>query len=99
MARDRAKGGWPAGLGGARAVAAGADLRIWVMDASAEPVPPDDAAPTLAVINKIDLPPAWDVSRMGSAVPVSALTGAGIDALCQAISLRLVPSPPPPGAA
>jgi tRNA modification GTPase len=87
------------GIEQARAYAAGADLRVWVMDASAEPVLPDGAAATLVVVNKIDLPPAWDVAGVGGAVHVSARTGAGIAALCAAISRRLVPEPPPPGAA
>ncbi len=104
------------GIRRARATAAEADLCLWILDGSAPPVwPSDPLAAVLYVINKIDLPPAWDfacqpaaparVALAGAAgwqsnaVPVSALTGAGLAELCAAIIARLVPDPPPAGAA
>jgi tRNA modification GTPase len=51
------------------------------------------------VINKCDLPAAWDQGQAAGAVRVSALTGEGIAELCQALARWLVPDPPPPGAA
>jgi tRNA modification GTPase len=52
---------------------------------------------TLLVINKADLPAAWPLSAMGSAVQVSAQTGAGLPELCRRIAAALVPEAPPPG--
>jgi tRNA modification GTPase len=49
------------------------------------------------LINKVDLPPAWDWARVPAATRVSALTKEGLDALCELISHRLVPRPPEPG--
>ena len=51
----------------------------------------------LLVANKSDLPRAW-VPRPAM-MAVSAATSAGVDELCQEIAKRLVPHPPPPGAA
>ena len=47
----------------------------------------------------MDLEPAWDLKQAAGASAVSAQTGQGVAELCQAISTRLVPDPPPPGAA
>ena len=58
--------------------------------------------PTITVLNKIDrlgLPERTAVERSRSAIAVSASTGAGLPALIAAIGTKLVPSPPPPGAA
>jgi tRNA modification GTPase len=88
------------GIQQARTAAASADLCLWVLDAGAEPVWPTEAPPhTLLVINKVDLPAAWDLSRAAGAIHVSARTGAGIPELCAAIAGRLVPEAPPAGAA
>jgi tRNA modification GTPase len=88
------------GVERARAAAASADLCLWVLDVGAEPVWPDVARErVLLVVNKVDLPPAWDVSQAAEAVRVSARTGAGIPELCEAIARRLVPEAPAPGAA
>lgn len=78
-----------------------ADLVVLVFDASRSPGPADAALAArypaaLIVENKADLPRAERSSR---GLLVSALTGQGIDALIAAISARLVPEPPPPGAA
>jgi tRNA modification GTPase len=88
------------GVGMARAAASAADLCLWVVDASVPPVWPDTAVSSSRIIvNKIDLPPVWDLAAATGAVRVSALTGSGIAGLCQALSVWLVPEPPPAGAA
>lgn len=85
------------GIERARTAAATADLCLWVLDASAEPLWPDVSPQgVLLLVNKTDLPPAWDLSRAAGAVHVSARTGAGIPELCDAIARRLVPDPPGP---
>ncbi len=87
------------GMRRARAAAEAADLCLWVVDASAEPVWPAFARDNvLVVINKTDLPAAWAAAVPG-AVRVSARTGEGVTDLCQSIARALVPCPPPPGAA
>src|SRR5262249_24412086 len=86
------------GIERARAAAAGADLCLWVLDASAAWVGPERDTPRCGV-NKIARPAAWDLSQAASAVRVSARTGAGLPELCQALSRWLVPNPPPTGAA
>jgi tRNA modification GTPase len=89
-----------AGIQCARESARAADLCLWVLDASTEPVWPDtDAGAVRLVVNKTDLPPAWDLHRAEGAVRVSAQTGDGLSELCAAVSLWLVPDVPPAGAA
>jgi len=84
---------------------AGADLIVWVMDASAEaPVEPpaEIAAERLLVVwNKSDLFAATERSRQGDGsfqspriTSVSALTRIGIPELIAAIVARLVPAAP-----
>jgi tRNA modification GTPase len=81
-----------------RAVQA-ADLCLWLVDSSEPPQWPDFQLPLLRlVVNKIDLPAAWDLDEAGDAVQVSAQTGRGIPTLCEAIARWLVPEAPPPGA-
>ena len=88
------------GIARARAAAACADVCLWVLDASAEPVWPEPmATPVHLVVNKTDLPPAWDLSRARDGLHLSALKGAGLDRLLQALSDSLVPHAPPVGAA
>lgn len=88
------------GIHRARATAAAADLCLWLLDGSAPTVwPSEPLAAVLYVINKSDLPSAWDTASAPDAVQVSALTGAGLAELCAAVVARLVPDPPPPGAA
>jgi tRNA modification GTPase len=90
------------GVQRAREAAAAADLCLWVLDGAAEPVWPADGAfagNVRLVINKIDLPAAWDWNQAPEALRVSARTGAGLAELCQALARWLVPDPPPPGAA
>lgn len=82
------------GVARARAALARADLVLWVMDASAAaPEPPPDAA-ALPVWNKCDI----SASQPGG-VCVSARTGEGVPGLVAVVAGRLVPDPPPPGAA
>jgi tRNA modification GTPase len=88
------------GIRRARATAADADLCLWLLDASAPPVWPSEKIPTvLHVLNKCDLPAAWDCASAAEAIRVSARTGAGLTELCAAVVARLVPDPPPFGAA
>ncbi len=89
-----------AGMERARAVLASADLCVWLVDGAAAPVLPEGRSDrTLVVINKIDLPPAWDWGAMPDAPRVSAKTSIGLQELCQALVMRLVPAPPGPGEA
>jgi tRNA modification GTPase len=77
-----------------------ADLCLWVVDGSAPPVWPDAHFEMVQlVINKIDLPSAWDQATAKEAVAVSALTGAGVANLADVIAHRLVPEPLKPGVA
>lgn len=86
-----------AGVRLARETAATADLCLWVADGSAVPVWPGSlGVPVLRVVNKIDLPAAWDVTGV---LRVSARTREGLAELCAALAARLVPEPPAPGAA
>jgi tRNA modification GTPase len=86
------------GIDRARAAAGKADQCLWVLDGSEAPVWPAAAVrDPLLVINKVDLPPAWDWQEVQNAVRVSALTGAGLPELCAALAARLVPRPPPAG--
>jgi tRNA modification GTPase len=88
------------GIEQARAIAATADLCLWLLDASAPPIEPGVTGSHFhRIINKVDLPTAWNVVESGAAVHVSAVTGAGLDDLCAWISRTLVPEPPPAGAA
>jgi tRNA modification GTPase len=88
------------GMARARARLEKADLVLWVLDASAERTEPEVPSAHLhRVINKVDLPAAWNLDEVGPALRVSARTGEGIEELVNAISRRLVPEVPPPGAA
>jgi len=86
----------------ARDAAASADLCLWVLDASAPPIWPEDNLATQRklkfIANKTDLPPAWEIDN-SPALPVSALTGEGLPQLLDAMVQCLVPDAPPPGAA
>jgi tRNA modification GTPase len=88
------------GIALAESAARAADLCLWVLDRSAAPVLPSaELGRLLPVINKVDLPAAWDAASVAGGIAVSALTGDGIAELCRSISETLVPDPPPPGAA
>lgn len=86
----------------ARRAAMEADLCLWILDASAPAIWPEgelrENKKLRLVVNKIDLPAAWDV-RESEALPVSARTGAGLSELVEALARRLVPESPAPGLA
>jgi tRNA modification GTPase len=87
-----------AGIGLARDAIAGADLKLWVLDGSTSPLPPDDADGAWRfVVNKSDLPAAWNWSVFPDAVIVSAEAKLGVAELCDAIARWLVPLAPRPG--
>ena len=89
-----------AGMELAQRAAIEADLCLWVLDATCEPTWPDIRVDQLRfVVNKIDLPAAWDTSQASGAIRVSARTEEGLLELCQAISQALVPESPAPGMA
>jgi tRNA modification GTPase len=71
-----------------------ADLVLWVLDGTQ---PEATASRGLVVINKCDLPAAWEPPA--DAIRVSAKTSEGIAGLAAAIARHLVPNPPPAGAA
>jgi tRNA modification GTPase len=82
----------------ARSTVSQADLGLWLLDASMEPVWPDFESSKLhLVINKMDLANAWDLSQAGTAGRVSAETGEGVADLGSQIAHWLVPEPPPLG--
>jgi tRNA modification GTPase len=90
------------GVARARQQMAEADLVLLIFDAS-QPFSDEDAElaaawpAALAVFNKSDL--ARAAEPPDAAIMTSAVTREGIDELLRAISRRLVPNPPPPGAA
>lgn len=100
--RDEANGVERAGVELAERRLARADLRLLIFDRS-EPWSDAEAAlaeqwPDAVVVhNKSDLPAAD--GRRPAGLSISALYGNGIPELLAAISRRLVPDPPPPGAA
>jgi tRNA modification GTPase len=98
--REEAEGLEEQGIRRARAMAADADLCLWLLDGSAPPVWPDESlAAVQYVINKCDLPSVWDHASVSDGVRVSARTGDGLGELCSIVVARLVPDPPPPRAA
>ena len=93
--RDSADELESAGIERAQRVMSNADLILHIFDATQQqPATIDRAIP---VANKIDLRPdsIWPDSTM----PVSALTGTGIDQLIDRITLTLIPDLPPRGLA
>jgi tRNA modification GTPase len=88
------------GMQHARAALGRADLCLWVIDGSSVPAWPDSRIERLRiVVNKIDLPSAWDLSEAGDAHRVSVRTGAGVAELCEDVAHWLVPNPPATGGA
>jgi tRNA modification GTPase len=86
------------GVGLAQRSIADADLCLWLLDASMAPAWPEARAANLRlVVNKCDLPPAWDLSLAGDAPRVSATTGAGVAELCATLGRWLVPDAPVAG--
>lgn len=88
------------GIRQARESAAGADLCLWILDASAPPAWLDkEIDRARCIVNKMDLSSAWNLECAGGAVRVSAKTGQGLAELCAVLVAWLVPDPPPSGAA
>lgn len=87
------------GIQRAHAAVREANLRLWLLDGSAEPAFPEDVDGWDFVINKIDLPAAWDWQLVPTALRISAQTQAGLAELCEKISRKLVPRPPTAGEA
>lgn len=88
------------GIGLARASIAQADLLLWMMDSSNVPVfPPMESDHFRIVINKIDLPPAWNLDEVQGAMRISVQTGAGLPELIEQVGKWLVREGPPAGAA
>jgi tRNA modification GTPase len=86
------------GIDLALSAAAGADLCLWVLDASAAPVWPAASLPNLRfIINKVDLPASWNFEAAREAPRVSAQTGVGIAELCRTVAQWLLPVAPTPG--
>ena len=90
-----------AGMARARAWLAGADLVVWLRDAS-DPAPaePESAGlpagvPVLRVANKLDAAPGF--APASGELGLSARTGAGVPALITAVVAACVPAPPRPG--
>lgn len=83
---------------------AAADLCLWVLDGGATVKHLPDSTlqarhKALLLINKVDQPAGWDHGSEPTALRVSAQTGAGLEELCETVAHRLVPEPPPVGAA
>jgi tRNA modification GTPase len=73
------------GMARARAILDQADLRLWVLDASAAAVLPSAGIKVDGfIINKVDLPVAWreDGMKLTARTRVSARTGEGVTELC-----------------
>ena len=84
-----------AGIERARDVIAAADLVVQVFDATDGAAEPMSQA--IMVANKIDL--TTDTNWPQEIVPVSALTGAGVENLAKHIVAALIPELPPKGLA
>jgi tRNA modification GTPase len=85
-----------AGIEQARDEIASAELCLWLVDASTDPVWPESRMETMhIVVNKCDLQWAWNFDD--DALRISATTGEGIPALVTQIVRWLVPHPPAPG--
>jgi tRNA modification GTPase len=98
------------GVERARRVLGEADFVVWVMDASSrELIYPDDQTEAAArlpratgwvlVMNKADLALGWSPNQPPGAIYLSALSGEYVPRLAEWVAFRLVPNPPPPGAA
>lgn len=99
--RDAAEPVEQAGVRLASEEFARADLIVWVRDAAdalSKVWSRFDPAQALIVWNKCDLLSTPIIPPAGS-LCVSAKTGEGLEELSRAIATRLVPNPPPPGAA
>jgi tRNA modification GTPase len=87
------------GIEQARGALAEADVVLWIIDGSSPPVWPESPLPKMhIVLNKIDLPSAWDSEVPMHEISVSAATGKGIAELLAALGGWLVPEVPSGGA-
>ncbi len=91
------------GIARAKAARERADLVLWVLDRSQAWDPaalPQVADETnrLVLASKCDLPAAWTEGQV-SAMPISAVTGEGLERLLATIGHHLVPHPPQAGEA
>jgi tRNA modification GTPase len=87
-----------AGVERAEREIARADLCLWVLDGSTEPYwPGTPGGRVIYVINKTDLPAAWDIDSVEGALRISALTGTGMAELSQAIGAALIAEAPVAG--
>ena len=90
------------GISLARRAAKEADLCLWVLDASQPAIWPEKEMPDHKklrfVVNKNDLPAAWDITQSGTLL-VSARTDAGLNELVEALARWLVPNSPAAGVA
>ncbi len=67
------------GIDRARSAGQSSDLVLWVLDAAASPVLPSSSlAHVVLLVNKIDLPSAWNLQDVAGATHVSALRGEGL---------------------
>ncbi len=98
------------GIDRARQALTGAELVVWVMDASSReeryPDPETEAMVNLPrstgwilVMNKADRSLSWPPGYPAGAIHLSAATGENVSRLADWIAHRLVPNPPVPGAA
>jgi len=81
-----------------------ADLRVLLIDSSSPPHPTDwellkQYPEALLVAHKCDRDYAWGAELPGTALPVSSVTGAGLERLIQEVTTRLIPEVPPAGTA
>ncbi|HTN00388.1 MAG TPA: GTPase [Planctomycetaceae bacterium] len=92
------------GVARAREAVAGADLVLVLIDVS-QPATPADLEllaghpDAVIVAHKSDLPDRWGEFRPAGALPVSSVTGEGVQELQRRLMVRLIPQTPQPGAA
>lgn len=97
-----------AGIQRAREVLGSADVCLWLIDTTGDPVGPETdslLSATVAperlfrVLSKGDLPAAWPRSRFTDGLVLSARTGEGVATLMARLVATCLPHPPAPGAA
>lgn len=102
--RDAASGLESAGIAMARDRLRTADLVVVVIDTSTDPTSADLAIlaewpEALTVAHKSDLENRWADALPNAAIPVSSMTGEGLQTLQQQLIKRLIPNVPGPGIA
>ncbi len=91
-----------AGIERARVTLTEADYRVLLFDTSCPPHDDDrqlmaDWPDAIYVAHKCDLPNVWSGEELKSALPVSSVTGAGLEELAGRLIARLVPDVPTVG--